>query len=148
VIFTLRAYKLVLLCVAGKSLQQKTFETLPEDIPLDVSVSAQVREERLSETRHPSQSMDFAHVFRKWRHDLRIICTSGASIERIMGSWPTLPLVVHLEKTPISKSLHSNFVVALRHPDRVCEIDLNVTSSIAGLIAEAIQQPFHASECV
>ena len=37
-------------------------------------------------------------------------------------------------------------IVALRHPDRVCEIDLGVTSSMPGSILEVIQEPFPALE--
>ena len=35
---------------------------------------------------------------------------------------------------------------ALRHPDRLCKIDLNVTSSMTGLIVEAIQKPCQVLE--
>ena len=98
-----------------------------------------------------------AHVCRRWRCvmtlsprrlGLQILCGSGAPIESILDSWPTLPLVVWY-KGPESKSLPNNIIVALRRTDRVCAIDLILTSSITGgSIAEAIQEPFHALERV
>ena len=39
-----------------------------------------------------------------------------------------------------------NVLDALRHPDRLCNIDLNVTSSMTGLIVEAVQKPCQVLE--
>ena len=96
-----------------------------------------------------------AHVSRRWRCvmalsprrlGLQILCSSGAPVESILDSWPTLPLVVRY-KGPESKSLPYNIMVALRRTDRVCAIDLVLTSSVIGrLIVGAIQEPFHALE--
>jgi hypothetical protein len=68
-------------------------------------------------------------------------------MESILDSWPTLPLVVRY-KGPKSKSLPKNIIVALRRPDRVCEIDLVLSSSLIGSIVPAIQEPFPALECI
>jgi hypothetical protein len=98
-----------------------------------------------------------AHVCRKWRHvistssrrlDLRVLCKSGAPVESILGSWPILPLVVNFKDFQKSDLLPRNIVVALRHPDRLCKIDLQVTSSMAGSIVEAIQRPCQALESI
>jgi hypothetical protein len=98
-----------------------------------------------------------AHVCQKWRNvvqmsprrlGLQIYCKSGASIQRILGAWPTLPLVVRFKGTLKSRSLPKNVVIALGHPDRVCEIDLTVNSSIIGSIVDVIQVPYPALECI
>jgi hypothetical protein len=39
-------------------------------------------------------------------------------------------------------------MVALRRPDRLCEIDLNVTGSMTRSIIEAIQKPCQVLECI
>jgi hypothetical protein len=97
-----------------------------------------------------------AHVCRKWRYaisvsprrlGLQILCRSGAPIGSILDSWPTLPLLVRY-KGPKSKSLPKNIIVGLRRPDRVCEIDLVLPSSLIGSIVEVIQEPFQALECI
>ena len=98
-----------------------------------------------------------AHVCQKWRHiismsprrlDLRITCENEAPIESILRSWPTLPLVVRIDASRKSNRLPRNVVVALRRPDRLCDINLDVTSSMAGPIVEAIQKPFRALESI
>jgi hypothetical protein len=55
------------------------------------------------------------------RLHLQIICKSGASIERILASWGTLPLIVRFKGGPKSKSVPKNIAIALRYPDRVRE---------------------------
>jgi len=45
--------------------------------------------------------------------------------------------------------LHDNVMIALRHPDRVCDIDLSLlTSSIIRRIAELVQVPFLALKSI
>jgi hypothetical protein len=135
-----------------------TIEMLSEDILLEIfdfyRLNA-VKQFRGS----PWKWHRLAHVCRKWRHaismsprrlDLQILCTSGgASIERILGSWPTLPLIVRFKGHPESHSLPNNIAAALRHPDRLCELDLDVTGPIArSIVDESMQKPFQALKCV
>jgi len=96
-----------------------------------------------------------AHVCRKWRLvislsprrlDLQIHCKSGATIERILASWGTLPLFVRFNGGPNSKLLPKNITTALRHPDRVREINLSLTSTTVGLVVDAIKKPFQILE--
>jgi hypothetical protein len=47
-----------------------------------------------------------------------------------------------------SKPLPSNIVAALRHPDRVCDIDIGVTSSVLESMIDATQMPFPLLERV
>ena len=97
-----------------------------------------------------------AHVCRRWRYvitvsprrlGLQILCKSGAAIGSTLDVWPTLPLVVR-SKAPKSKSLPNNIIVALRRPDRVCEIDLTLSSSLIGSIVKVIQEPLPSLECI
>ena len=82
------------------------------------------------------------------RLDLRITCENEAPIESILRSWPTLPLVVRNDASRKSKHLPRNVVVALSHPERLCTIDFDVTSSMTGSIVEAIQKPCQALESI
>jgi hypothetical protein len=68
-------------------------------------------------------------------------------MESILDCWPTLPLLVRY-KGPKSKSLPKNIVHALRHPDRVCEVELVLSSSLIGSIVPVIQEPFPVLECI
>ena len=99
-----------------------------------------------------------AHVCRKWRRvismsprrlDLRIFCKkSGAPILSTLVSWPTLPLVVRYIASKKSKHMPRHVLVALRRPDRLCEIDLDVTSSMTKPMVETIQKPCKILECI
>ena len=130
-----------------------TIGILPEDILLDIFDFYRLG------ARDPSSPWKWhrlAHVCRKWRHvistsprrlDLRILCNYGAPIGSILDSWPTLPLFVR-HNNPRSTSLPNNVIVALRRPNRVCEIDLVLPSWSMGPIVEAIQEPFQTLECI
>ena len=80
------------------------------------------------------------------RLDLRILCTSGAAIKSTLDSWPTLPLVISYGWGRRLKNIPRNVIDALRHPDRLCKIDLNVTSSMTGPIVKVIQKPCQVLE--
>ena len=111
-----------------------------------------------------------AHVCRRWRDvisisphrlDLWILCTSksgGVPIERILGSssWSSVPLIVRFKASTSPPRndqslllLPDNIAAALRCWDRICEIDLGVTRSMAGSIVEVIhQEPLQALKSI
>jgi hypothetical protein len=126
-----------------------TIEVLPEDILLDIFDFY-----RLDAMERPWKWHRLAHVCRIWRLlitissrrlDLRILCEYGAPFGDILQSWPTLPLVVWYNDSK-SSSLSKDIVVALRRPDRVCEIDLAFSNSLIGSIVPVIQKQFPALE--
>ena len=141
-------------CSVGKNLRQVTIEVLPDDILLEIFDS--YRLDAVSSSRgRPWKWHRLAHICRRWRHiihmspqrlGLRILCKSGKPIERVLRAWPTLPLVVGFKGSPKSKSLPENVVIALKHTDRVCEIDLGVTTPISQSIADMMQVQFPALE--
>ena len=103
----------------------------------------------------PWKWLHLAHVCRRWRLvismspsrlDLQIYCISGASIKRTLASWRTLPLIVGYHG--LQTSLPSNIAIALRHPDRVREIDLGLTSTTVGSVVNAIEKPFRTLEFI
>ncbi|KAH9980530.1 hypothetical protein BJV74DRAFT_102136 [Russula compacta] len=135
------------------SYRHTTIEMLPEDILLEIFDFYRLDAVTRSGGR-PWKWHRLAHVCQKWRSvifmsprrlGLRILCKSKAPMEHIMDFWPTLPLVVRY-KNPKPSSLNKNIVAALRRPNRVCEIDLNVTSVTIGPIVELIQEPFLSLE--
>lgn len=126
----------------------------PEDILLDIFDFYRLDSMQLSK-RRPWKWHRLAHVCRKWRYvisvsprrlDLRILCKSGAPIESILDSWPTLPLVIEFNATRKPKPMPRNIVVALRCSDRICGINLSVTNSMTGSMVELIQKPWPALE--
>lgn len=97
-----------------------------------------------------------AHVCQKWRHiistsprrlDLRILCDNRTPIE-ILDVWPTLPLAVSFRATQESTLMPRNITAALRHLDRIWQVELHVTSSMIRSLAEIIQKPCRALESI
>ena len=130
--------------------RKPTIEMLPEDTLVEIFDFYRLDAIELSPG-DPWKWHRLAHVCRKWRHvisvspqrlDLRIFCQkNGAPISSTLVSWPTLPLVVRYSASLKSKHMPRHVLVALRHPDRLCEIVLDVTSSMTKLMVETIQKP-------
>ena len=139
---------------AGEYWQRTTIEVLPEDVLLEIFDFYRMYAIEQSPGR-PWKWHHLAHVCRGWRHVisrsprrlvLRILCEYGAPIGSILDYWPTLPLVATFSAGPKSKHIPGNVMAALRRPDRLCEIDVHVTSSMLAPIVEVIQKPCKALE--
>ena len=133
-----------------------TIEVLHEDVLLEIFDFYRLDAMDRSQER-PWRWHRLAHVCRKWRQvifrsprrlELRILCDSGAPIGSILASWPTLPLVAKLYAGRTSERIPRNVMVALRRPDRLCEIDLHVTSSMFTSIVGVTQKSCRALESI
>jgi hypothetical protein len=142
--------------VAGKNRPHTTIERLPDETLLEIFDFYRLGVVVSKRDGPPWKWHRLAQVCQRWRIvismsprrlDLQILCKSGTSIERILASWRTLPLVVRF-KGPKAKSLPKNVAIALCHPDRVREIGLGLTSATVGSIVDAIKKPFPALECI
>ena len=129
---------------------------LPEDVLLEIFDFYRLDATEQSQGR-PWKWHRLTHFCRKWRVlifrsprrlGLRILCEYGAPIGSILASWPTLPLVAKFNAGPKSKHIPRNVMVALRRPDRLCEIDLHVTSSMLASIVKVTQKPCQALESI
>ena len=146
---------LVLTADAGEN-WRKTIEVLPEDVLLEIFDFYRLDAMVQSEGR-PWKWHRLAHVCRKWRVvvfgsprrlGLQILCEYGAPIGSILASWPTLPLVAKFIANYKSKRIPRNVMVALRRPDRLCEIDLHLKSSMLPSIVEVTQKPCRTLESI
>ena len=140
----------------GKNWRVTTIEVLPEDLLLEIFDFYRLDAMKQSQG-SPWKWHRLAHVCRKWRHvisgsprrlGLRILCEDEAPIESILAFWPTLPLVVKLAANRASNHIPKNVMVALHHPERLCEIDLHVTSSMLAPIVQVVQKPCQALESI
>jgi hypothetical protein len=98
------------------------------------------------------------HICRKWRCivfasqqalNLRLLCTHGTPVLKMLDCWPTLPIVVQFagslaldQQTPEDED---DIMAALKQSTRVRSINLTVTSSLLGKLYE-IEQPFSELE--
>src|SRR6267154_4327055 len=90
------------------------------------------------------------HVCQKWRYavfqsplrlNLRILCSAGTPVRENLALWPSLPIII---KQRGHLTNNDNIIVALGHSDRVCEIDLNMTSPHLERVFAAMQKTFVA----
>ena len=88
------------------------------------------------------------HVCRRWRAivfksahrlNLQLVCTPVTPAKVTLDIWPPLPLLIYGD---VSIFGADNIIVALKHSDRVCSIDLNVGSLQLENVLTAMQVPF------
>ena len=90
------------------------------------------------------------HVCRRWRSlvfgsprrlNLRLFCTSETPIRDTLEIWPALLLVVDSGVMAFSSSM-DNIFGALEQSNRVCKVNLYVTSSLLEKVLAQMQVPF------
>ena len=90
------------------------------------------------------------HVCREWRSvifaspnflDLRLVCVPYTRIE-LIGIWPPFPIIIRNNFRPMPDDY--DFDAAIVHRNRVCEIDLRLTSLQLKRWAPAMQEQFPA----
>ena len=94
-----------------------------------------------------------AHVCRRWRQiilesphrlNLQILCTEKSPVKKDLRIWPILPLVIKYNYT--GRNLRpagiGNILAALRQPNRVRHVQLNVASSMLEKMAPLLQESF------
>ena len=88
------------------------------------------------------------HVCQRWRQivfasprrlDLRIPCTRNTLVRRLLYIWPALPIYLSYSSR---RSNADDAIAALEHPDRVCDITLNVTGSLLEMMEKVMKVPF------
>ena len=97
-------------------------------------------------------------ICRKWRHivfasqgalRLRLLCTHGTPVLKILDYWPTLPIVVQFGglRAPCPPAIEdeNGIMAALMQSNRVSSISLTVTNSLLEKLS-AIERPFSELE--
>ena len=125
-------------------------DTLPDDVLLEI-FNSYLNEYLLGiyKDRREKAWRLLVHVCRRWRSvvfgspghlDLQLVCTGRTPTRDRLDVWPTLPLIVQVGYEPILSV--DNIIAALERRDRVCHIDVGVSSSNLEMILAAMQQPF------
>jgi hypothetical protein len=94
------------------------------------------------------------HICHKWRRivfasqralNLRLLCTHGAPVLKMLDCWPTLPIVVQFAESPAlnrpTPEDVDGIMAALKQSTRVTSINLTVTSSLLAMLYE-LEWPF------
>jgi len=128
-----------------------TFDLLPEDVLLEIFdfYVEQARKNGEIEAWHT-----LVHVCRKWRNvifssprrlNIRLVCTARKPVRQVLAVWPPLPIVVKQHGRPTTRWGVDNIVAALKHNDRICEIDLwRVPSSLLEKVLAEMKEAFPA----
>ncbi|KAH9171744.1 hypothetical protein EDB89DRAFT_2243298, partial [Lactarius sanguifluus] len=96
------------------------------------------------------------HVCQTWRQivfaspyrlDLKILCTYGTPVRENLGIWPAFPIIIqynHSWFSAITSKDKDNIVYALKHRDRVCDVEFSprVRGSRLEKLVAAMQKPF------
>jgi hypothetical protein len=93
------------------------------------------------------------HVCRRWRilvfgsprHlSLQLFCSIRTPVTKKLDIWPALPIVVH--HRPYRKGKLDNLIAAIKHNDRVCNIDFRTFFDMSQLeeVVSVMQVPFPA----
>ncbi|KAI0253190.1 hypothetical protein BJV78DRAFT_219274 [Lactifluus subvellereus] len=134
-----------------------TIEALPEDVLLEIFDFYKLASITLAWGWYK-----LVHVCRRWRYvifasqhrlDLRLLCTYGTPVRKTLDCWPALPIIIRYRDAtnrfrPPSSDDEDNIIAALRHCDRVCEIDLIVEGSLFVKLSALMQEPFPSLECL
>jgi hypothetical protein len=116
---------------------------------------------------HRSELWDWyrlVHVCRRWRYiifnasrslELRLFCTYGTHVKKSLDCWPTLPIVLQyvvawppgLNFTPLPV-YEDDVIAALQHPDRICTMNLIVTTSLLEKLTKLARNQFPVLECL
>ncbi|KAI0246844.1 caspase domain-containing protein [Lactifluus subvellereus] len=95
------------------------------------------------------------HVCRRWRYiifdsprslDLQLFCTYGTPVKDKLDCWPVLPIVMRYAglsslTLPEAAGDEDNIIAALQHPNRICTIQLAVTTPLLERLATLAQDP-------
>ncbi|KAI9455092.1 hypothetical protein BJY52DRAFT_685231 [Lactarius psammicola] len=94
------------------------------------------------------------HVCQRWRRivfaspqrlNLQIICSGRTPVRKNLGIWPAFPIIIKYGNTGvgITPDDSDSVIAALEHPDRVCDVSLQVIpDSLLGKVAMVMQEPF------
>ena len=92
------------------------------------------------------------HVCRKWRSvvfgsprrlNLRLYCEARTPVRKMLNVWPLLPIVIKARGYKYAIWGVDNIIAALKHSDRICQLELlDIPSSQMEKVLAAMQQLF------
>ena len=128
---------------------------LSDDILLDIFDSCRADEFEDELPSRPWKWDSLVHVCRRWRQiifasphrlRLRLRCTHGTPVRSHLSCWPAFPIVI--DYNILGKSLdpsdEDNLIAALEHSDRICVLDLYVTTTQLVKLVMVLQQSYPA----
>jgi len=139
--------------VAGVRSGKAKIDILPNELLLEVFDCHRLA--TLSDPSSPWQWHRLAHVSQRWRHvvfsspcrlDLRLLYTYKNPVRKTVNLWPSFPISIWYPVSSQCRHLTSedegNVIAVLKHPDRICEINLAMSRRVSLKTAGSMKAPF------
>ena len=117
-----------------------TIDILPDDALLEIFILYLEEAYKADSVDRLEAWRTLVHVCQRWRGvvfaspcclNLRLVCTSRKPVKKMLGIWPTLPIVIQdLDLNCHRWVFMGNILAALEHRDRVCQIALKCNSHL------------------
>lgn len=131
--------------------QSPWIQILPDEILLEIFDCHRLA--ALSDAPDTWKWHRLAHVCQRWRIlvfesprrlDLRLVYTYKNPVRKSLDLWPVLPVSIWYPKSPrrFGPDDEENVLAALKHPDRICEINLSMTRQLLSKSAGSMQASF------
>ncbi|KAH9960067.1 hypothetical protein BGW80DRAFT_1484824 [Lactifluus volemus] len=91
------------------------------------------------------------HVCRRWRYivfesplrlHLRLQCNANTPVKKTLNVWPRAFPILIVESRPRLPLSGANIISALKHHDRVYEIDLSITNTLLKRLNKVMKKPY------
>jgi len=132
-------------------------EMLPDELLLEIFDCHRLA--TIGDSSGPWKWHRLAHVSRRWRHlifespcrlDLQLVYTYKNPIRKTPDIWPPLPISIWYPRSSQYRRLASedeeNVLAALKHPKRICELELAMTRQLASKSAVSMGASFPVLE--
>ncbi len=128
---------------------------LSDDILLDIFDSCRFEELEDELPSRPWEWDRLVHVCRQWRQiifasphrlRLRLRCTYGTPVRSHLSCWPAFPIVVdyNIFGKSFAPNDEANLIAALEHSNRICVLNLDVTTMQLVKLVTVMQQSYPA----
>ncbi|KAI0245666.1 hypothetical protein BJV78DRAFT_1158457 [Lactifluus subvellereus] len=99
-----------------------------------------------------------AHVCQRWRFlvfasprrlDLQLVYTYNSPVRKTLDFWPDLPIAISYPPPPprrLAPEDENNVIAALKHSERICELNLTIAKTLWSKSDESMCAPFPALE--
>jgi hypothetical protein len=135
------------LCGLGPSYgRAATIDVLPDDILLEIFDTCRINESQWKWDRP-------AHVCRRWRQiifaspchlRIRLCCKPGTPVRKYLSCWPAFPIIISYCHESLAPNDEDNVIAALEHPNRVCVLNLLISTTQLVKLATVMQESFPA----
>ncbi|KAH8978444.1 hypothetical protein EDB92DRAFT_584403 [Lactarius akahatsu] len=118
-------------------------ESLPSEVLIEIFDCHRLLAKTSGPSWIPWEWHRLAHVCSRWRSII---------FEKTLDFWPALPIAIRYPRSSrfrhVTSQDEDNIIAALKHPDRICELNVPMTKSLLRKSALLLQASFPTLECL